>query len=211
MRLEQIYTECNNHLREIDKNRNQTINFYLVAIGAYIAFLDNFSQDIQLIMISLLLFILGVIQALNLIDHRKWHTRYSFTARLLTVLSKNKPSNYTQVERKQRALKLKELGIHENKKFLSRAWLKSYLLGTEFKTYNAFLVIAFIPIGTLILFLRIKSGPIIGGLDYILMILILIIYGILLNFIAALILFNAHSKSPWADWLLDGILRTKEN
>src|SRR5260221_464607 len=52
MKFEPIYIEAHNHLREADTNRNQIINYYLIAVGAYITI--HFPQCWQ-IMIGLII------------------------------------------------------------------------------------------------------------------------------------------------------------
>ena len=70
-----IYTECNSHLKETDRKRNQLISVYIILIGLLISNYDNLSANKDII--------LGIFCGIGLlvnvasIHYRKWHIIYA--------------------------------------------------------------------------------------------------------------------------------------
>ncbi len=213
MKFEPIYIEAHNHLREADTNRNQIINYYLIAVGAYttimISFIENSSNNILLLTTSgILLSIYGFIQALNLVEHRKWHTRYTNTARLISRLQINSRFSSAVVAMNRDLLNV-EFGINKKERLsLYRFLLKKYIWGEETKTYSAFLLLTSIPIATLITIHFPQCWQIMIGL--------IITYLIVLNLSAAKSLFGDYNNKeykipfPSATWLLEGVAKSDQ-
>ena len=81
-----IYHECNDHLKETDKKRDQVIGFYVVLIGLLLSNYDKLGKhrDLVLGIFSLLsILIIAVI-----IQYRKWHISYVRASQTVTIYSK---------------------------------------------------------------------------------------------------------------------------
>jgi hypothetical protein len=70
-----IYQEANEHLREQDKKRDQTIAFFAVITG-YFSGSEIFSGNEYSFVLNLLLFITGLVVLLILIRFKNWHEKY---------------------------------------------------------------------------------------------------------------------------------------
>jgi hypothetical protein len=70
-----LYQQANEHLREQDRKRDQTIAFFAVITG-YFSGSEIFSGNRYSFIFNLLLFIIGVIILLILIRFKNWHEKY---------------------------------------------------------------------------------------------------------------------------------------
>lgn len=221
--LETIYGECNNHLREMDKNRDQLTEFYLALIGVFSAAFftifphlkkDDNSLIILLFTVGGLLFFIGLIVSRVTIEFRVWHTRYSYTAILLGTLSRDEPSQFDEIEKRIRdyAYGKGQLDInYKNRKEgtprMPPSWIFSrYLKGTEGFTFLIMPTIAFLPLLIVaIIFLQ----PLIPSFSLLQEILILIlsfcVYFTLFICLSAKYLYRKFYICPWATWIIYGI------
>ena len=211
--LQAIYTECNNHLRENDRKRDQLISFYLVPVGGLLALINsanNTSVHGLVIPASILLSLLGIILILNVTEHRLWHTRYSFTSRLLVRLSRVSESEaaYSKTEKQFREETYQHLHINPGVRFSamsifskeSKEWIAGFFSGAEFYTFLAALTISAIPIYFL-------SQTMLG---YFFGWFVLSVYFFVMCLFSAQYLYDKHLTCPWAAWLLRGIEKNEE-
>jgi hypothetical protein len=87
-----IFHECNEHLKETDKKRDQVIGFYIVLIGLLLSNNEKLGNHPDLILgiFSLLgIFIIAVI-----IQYRKWHISYVRASQAVTIYSRINNENF---------------------------------------------------------------------------------------------------------------------
>jgi hypothetical protein len=194
MDIEKIYEECNEHLRETGRKRDQLMVFYSIIVGAYFAsfnILADFNLQYPFIFGLILL---GLIFSLTIIQYRKWHLRYGNTVNLLHSLDfSDKATLNTNMEKHLESIK-KNYGINDH---FSWGWLKYYLSGVEFLTFNGFLIITYLPIHIVILAFGIKSQFTDPNWIFI---IDLVIYLLIANLIAAIVLYKELKNKLWAAW-----------
>jgi len=198
--LQAIFAECNSHLRDADKNRDQLISFYLLLVGAFIAYAASKKIDNEFITLgSLLLTVLGIIVSRTTNEFRLWHTRYSYTARLLTALARAKPrSSVRNIERKAREYTYRDLHNESMSKSMSVNWFRTkFMKGTEFYTYAASLIITFIP-----LYIFVSSFWSVSIVQLITLVISFALIFLVFSWISAQYYFDDVMKVPWAIWLL---------
>jgi hypothetical protein len=213
--LQTIYTECNNHLREIDKNRDQFIAFYLGLVSALLVLINtkSFSCTELIIPASFIVTLLGVILLPCVTEFRLWHFRYFHTAHLFVKLSKGKKDEFIQIEKNARDRTYKDLCINPYKpiicflkpicsKDLMKWIFHRYNKGTQFYIYQAALLIAALPC-----YLLVENILPISNLlyPYVLGTTLLVIYLLMGNCFSARYLYKDLAKCPWAKQLLCGI------
>jgi hypothetical protein len=210
--LEKIFEECNEHLREMDKNRDRLIEFYLVLVGALLAAITTARLDPSSgTFLCGVVFLLGLVLAYTVTQYRLWHTRYAYTAMLLEAFGQSR--HYRIREKLIRRVVRSELGMTAHRKLGMKShrgasreqqrgfwsWLLHEVIrfpGTESATFQASLLIAAVP-----LYLWIGNMP-----PYPLFsILIIVLYILVANFFAALYLYLKQNDCPWATWLLNGL------
>lgn len=205
-----IYTECNNHLREMDKNRDQLISFYILLVGAFLTvfhYLSDGTLKYLLSPISGLLFILGIILSRTANEFRLWHTRYSYTAILLVALSRGKnEEEFLNIQSELREYSYSEEQLRISSIDMPYRWVFTrYWKGTEFYTYLAALTVAYLPL--YLLFINLIPGfqSLNTPLEIIVFVLGLCIYFLISFYLSATYLYKKFSECPWATWLLYGI------
>ena len=202
--LTTIYVECNNHLREMDKLRDQLISFYLIVVGAFLAIVKTDLLEEFVRPTSLLLSAFGIIISFAIIEFRIWHTRYSYTAQLLVALSRGNKKDRQKIEKDERNRAHKELHVNPIRKSRRSTldWLwNRYIKGTEFWTFTASLTITLFP-----LYLLLNFYFHIFSVNYSVL-LCLLIYFIGFQLFAAQKTYRNFVECPWAKWLLHGIYR----
>ncbi|MFZ1040438.1 MAG: hypothetical protein WCA79_12280 [Anaerolineales bacterium] len=160
--IESIFGECNNFLRESDKNRDQLIQFYLVVVGGYLAVIKTANIDqTTIIVLGFFIFILGVVLTRSVTEYRLWHSRYSHTARLLVAFGQNPKIGIRETEKMMRKITYQDLSIKLNSSDGTPVSIKKeirnpikrfifYILwkctGTEFYRYVAAIIISDLPL-----------------------------------------------------------------
>lgn len=71
-----LYEECNEHLREQDRKRDQTIAFFVALTGYFVAKESILSDNSSSWILYLLLFVVGIIIAFILVRYKSWHEKY---------------------------------------------------------------------------------------------------------------------------------------
>jgi hypothetical protein len=221
--IETIFGECNNYLRESDKNRDQLIQFYLVVVGGYLAVIKAANLDqIMIIVLGFGIFCLGVVLTRSVADYRLWHTRYMSTARLLVAFGQNPKLGIRETEKMMRKIVYQELGIQLNSKDGTPLNIKEEIsnpfkrfgfyvrwktTGTEFYRFVASIIISDLPLFISLNFLLdcIPAIYLPVPKRIILIILILLIYFLLFHWFASYLLYKVNRNCPWATWLLDGL------
>jgi hypothetical protein len=209
-----IYSECSNHLRDMDKNRDQLISFYIVLTGALLAAFNYMNQDTQRILLcasSILLFVLGGIVSILANNFRIWHTRYAYTATLLTALGRAKKSEFVKVHNE--ILKHSyELDIDITSKNMPLRWcfFGRYMGGTEFFTYLAAVIVTSLPLSIVIYELIVIFYPanqltLSDPLIILVFFLVSFFYLLISIYFSARDMYRKFSKCPWATWLLYGV------
>lgn len=89
--LQVIYEQCNEHLREGDRKRDQTLAFFTALLGVFIGNSSNILNGFnnRLILLSILhfiFFIAGIFLANVLIEYRLWHLKYTLSGQVLQKL-----------------------------------------------------------------------------------------------------------------------------
>jgi hypothetical protein len=202
--LTTIYVECNNHLREMDKLRDQLISFYLIVVGAFLAIVKTNLLDDFVKPTSLLLSAFGIIITFAIIEFRIWHTRYSYTAQLLVALSRENKADHQKTEEDERRRSHDELHVNPVRKIrlMTLDWLwNRYIKGTEFWTFTASLTITLFPLYLLLNYyfheLNIQFP----------VLYCILIYFLVFQLYAAQKTYRSFAECPWAKWLLQGIYR----
>jgi hypothetical protein len=200
--LTTIYVECNNHLREMDKLRDQLISFYLIVVGVFLAIVKTNLLDEFVKPTSLLLGAFGIIISFAIIEFRIWHTRYSYTAQLLVALSRGKKKDRQKIEEDERSRSHNELHVNPKRKLhlMTLDWFwNRYIKGTEFWTFTASLTITLFP-----LYLLLNYYFHSFNVNYS-VVFWLSIYFIGFQLYAAQKTYKNFVECPWAKWLLHGI------
>ena len=71
-----LYEECNEHLREQDRKRDQTIAFFVALTGYFVAKESILSDNSSSWILYLLLFVVGIIITFILVRYKTWHEKY---------------------------------------------------------------------------------------------------------------------------------------
>ncbi|MCR6513742.1 MAG: hypothetical protein ACRC1T_18080 [Clostridium chrysemydis] len=83
IKLEGIYSECNEHLREQSSKRDQILAFYGAAMGFAIANLDNLKKIENISYVFVIISLSSLILAFVIKNYIFWHDVYVFSARTL--------------------------------------------------------------------------------------------------------------------------------
>ena len=82
----EIYHECNEHLKESDKKRDQVIGFYIVLLGLL---LSNYDKLVNYRYLTLGIFgLMGIFLIAVVIQYRKWHISYVRASQAVIVFSR---------------------------------------------------------------------------------------------------------------------------
>ena len=202
--LETTFNQCHEHLREMDKNRDRLIEFYLLLVAALLTAVTTGKLEASAgSVLCGFVFFLGLFLAESVTQYRLWHTRYSYTAGLLQALSRSE--NPTETENYMRLLGQKGLGIYDGqgfdknhrRRYLPWLWCQiRQMPGTEAATFQASLLITAVP-----LYLWIGIPP---TAPYI-AICSIMLYLVVANLWSAFYLYEKYVECPWATWLLDGL------
>ena len=206
--FEKVFEECNENFREADRKRDQIMVFYTLVVSALLSSLDKLGEIEKAMSLNLInpiiiiIILLGFILSIVLIHFRKWHLMYSYTATLLLKLEMKpeRKNAYDETINKYIEQQYRKLGINKST-FLSSDWFfKYYPNGIEFYTYNAFLIVTFIPLYILMSFFIGEFS------NLIFLFLIFIAYLFVMNLFAAITLYNEFiENSPIANWIISGL------
>ncbi|WP_052342629.1 NUDIX hydrolase [Bacillus sp. EB01] len=94
--LEVIYEQCNEHLREQDKKRDQLLAFYGTIIGLVIANIDKLAKVDFIEFLYIPFVFIGIMLAYVLVNYMKWHSVYNYSAITLQNLMFFKQKNISQ-------------------------------------------------------------------------------------------------------------------
>jgi len=83
-----IYVQCNEHLRETDRKRDQILVFFATVTGLYISNYDKLSSIVKIpdIILGLIVGLIGFALSLILIEYRLWHLKYALASIVLQKL-----------------------------------------------------------------------------------------------------------------------------
>jgi hypothetical protein len=204
----EIFEYSNTHLIETDKKRDQAIAAYILIVGLYLGFLDDFNslgnspklsaELTQYDYISISMFLLSLVFIAIIINYRRWHNLYVHSVVVASVLMvRDLPFSTENIEKiwkeKFESGKYREL----NPSKLSSIFF-SYLGSTEVQIYNAFSVISF-PTVYLVFEAFISINSITPVTQYI---VYQLIYTLILNIFAYRILRNVDRHGYKISWLL---------
>ena len=198
--LVNIYTECNNHLREMDKLRDQLISFYLIFVGAFFTVSSAKQFNNYLMSLSIFLTVLGIFVSLLITEYRIWHTRYSYTAQLLVALSRGRQKDWKKIERDARERAHQELHtLAYGKPYrMTWDWLKNrYVKGTEFYTFTASLILTCIPVYFLLSYIL--------NVNLYILLCFVVLYFLTYQIYSAQKTYREFARCPWAKWIMYGI------
>jgi len=206
----ETFNQCNIHLVEADKKRDQIIAFYATLVGAFFAFanINNPESNPQVInnlqiikYFTIILVIIGIILAFLILEYRKWHIRYSNTVRALNPFVVNPKSKKDETCIKIGKKVYEDYGIINQKKIMSRKFIVRYFKGVESLTFQVFLVVSYFPIHLLIDFLRFGFSNHMSW--WCVFIIDLFCYLLVTNLIAVFLLYNDFKNfSLFANWIL---------
>ena len=140
----ELYKQSHYHLVESDKKRDQVIAFYTALVGAFLALANGDGEIKGYFLVALAA--LGVVLSAIVVQYRKWHIRYVNSARLLTNLLVDPQAASADSMRDLRTRTDSDTGIDQQRKLPSCTFLRRYFQGVEFLTYEALLLVAFIPL-----------------------------------------------------------------
>lgn len=125
-----LYQQCNVHLIEGDKKRDQILVLFMSITGIYIANLDKLNSMNFVNILSLLMVLMGTIFSAVIIKYRKWHIKYALACIVIQRLmfTKDKDINQQYITNILKSV-VKELSF------------KGFLKETETWILNLFLVI----------------------------------------------------------------------
>jgi TM2 domain-containing membrane protein YozV len=202
----EIYRECNEHLKETDKKRDQLAGVYVVLFGLLLANYDKFSSNHRTLTLGIFS-LLGIFVILVIIQYRKWHINYIRAAQAVTIFSKLPDKSKERIKISNSRVQTEGYMV----KWYN--WINPFY-STEAGIFFVLVGIAFIPLQ---LFLdETKIGiKIAFSQHFAVMINILLFYGILIG-VCILVLRKEKSKAPFDNWLLKPLVwaskhETKEN
>ncbi|MGL4875406.1 MAG: hypothetical protein ACRC30_12220 [Clostridium sp.] len=196
--LEGIYSECNEHLREQDRKRDQIIGFYGAIIGVIIGSI-NILVKINYIYIAYFVFILASwTLGFILINYMKWHTIYNYSAITLQNVMFFKQEKISQkfINRVYRTV-LQRSGFS----------FKKYGGKTESKIFNLYLIVSSVNHFIFVYLIVVQTKK--WGYIYVLGIVAIIatiFYIVYLNYIAYKTLsdvFNYENLEQVPSWSID--------
>lgn len=156
--LEGIYEQCNEHLREQDRKRDQLLAFFGSVLGLILANIESLSKLKYIEFIYLWFILITFILAFVMINYMKWHSIYNYSAITLQNIMLFKHINITQ--NMVNAIYNK---VSQNNNFN----VKYYLNKTETKIFNVYLTISVTNIFIYVYFLSLKTTSSLLHLIYI--------------------------------------------
>jgi hypothetical protein len=194
--VEAIHSQCHEHLRDADKKRDELVAFYALVIGLLFAGYRQIDDDLR----PLLVFVVGLVgffAVLTVIHYRKWHAIYSNCLRAMeraAAASRNSRLTRTGILEAWNSLP-----VHHSS---WRTWqLFNPLAGTEAATFDALLVLSFLPwylVPNAVPDLALLTVPnhVVG------FVLGLAIYMIIMTLAGVIILNRDLRKDPFEHWVL---------
>ncbi|MHC1749552.1 MAG: hypothetical protein AB9856_14870 [Cellulosilyticaceae bacterium] len=139
--LTEIYVQCNEHLRETDRKRDQIILFYTTLLGIFIGNTDKVLRSIHgkeeiLIIIYIIFFISGYVFINVILEYRLWHLKYKLSCQAIQKLMYIADENEDKINMQQVQNILKD-GLNKSGK-------KIRFKTTETMMLNLFATINFI-------------------------------------------------------------------
>ena len=187
----EMFAECNAHLKETDKKRDQLLAIFIIAIGLLFANLGKLGDSKTLILS--LFSALGVFLIAAVIQYRKWHINYARAAQAVAffMLEDGKPVRDRIDAANNRLI---------SKGYMARpgAWFNP-LASTEAAILMLSIGLAAVPTMLLLMELSLKCRPILIACVSVLYLSVSI--GICYQILRA-----ANQKSPFEIWLLKPIL-----
>lgn len=186
-----IYTECNSHLKETDKNRNQLVSIYIILIGLLISNYDKLSanKDIVLGIFSSI----GLLVVISSIHYRKWHIIYTRTSQAVAL--------YMLKDKLPEKDRINEIDLYlQSTSYMNNplSWLNP-LKSTEAAVYLLIVLATFIPIQLLLS----EKGLVFFSKSMLLSFVIgVLIYYVLLTFFAFHLIRSSIKKSAFDEWIL---------
>jgi len=193
----EIYEQCNEHLRETDKKRDQLAGFFAAIVGVVFANIQDIPADNRPFILAGL-GVLGLFVMLSIIQYRKWHILYVHCIQALTIIiSSNAKSN-------------KDVLSRVKEKFTSikyRSSLRSRINPFDSAEASIFYVITFICFVPWQLLISGSTGilacpqldPILSSIiDY-------AIFELCVLIISEVVLYRAVKTNPLDSWILLGL------
>lgn len=72
-----LYEQCNNHLMESDKKRDQILVILTSITGLYVGNLEKLKNMVGFDILSVCIIVIGIIFSRMVLEYRKWHIKYS--------------------------------------------------------------------------------------------------------------------------------------
>jgi ADP-ribose pyrophosphatase len=72
-----LYNQCNSHLLESDKKRDQILILLASITGLYIGNLDKLRKMPGFAVLAICIVVMGIIFAFVVLEYRKWHVKYA--------------------------------------------------------------------------------------------------------------------------------------
>lgn len=190
--LDGIYEQCNEHLREQDKKRDQLIVFYGAIIGIIVGNINELKTMSYIPLILTIFIVFSIVLGFIMLNYMKWHTLYNNSAITLQIIMgiREKEVNQKMIDKI-----FKE--VSKKSKF---KW-SDYFKKTETKMLNLYLLVS--SINFYLLFYTISEqfkNNILGIFIMILPSVMAVIYIYVLNSCAMKILkkiFRGEVDAPW--------------
>lgn len=199
MNFQELHSQCHTQLIESDKKRDQVVAFYVAIVGAFFAITDKNTEITSAFIFALT--ILGFLLSSVIVQYRKWHIRYINSAKIISFLIVNPQSKPGQTMKQLYQSIYADTGVSPANTFPRSKFLKRYFQGIEMITYQAFLVVAFVP---LYLILQEINFQLLLNASWVINFSIeLILYLSVMNILSIFYLYNDFRKElPFAQWVL---------
>lgn len=158
-----VYEQCNNHLLESDKKRDQLLILFISITSLYVGNINILKNMYGFPIISTVMVIIGIVFALLVIEYRKWHIKYSLACNVIQRLMfmENEIINQKKITKILRSI-------------VVNTTFKNFFKSTETLIFNLYILINFINIYILEDFYQIKIKIIYATI---------IIYFLILNYL----------------------------
>lgn len=91
-----LYEQCNNHLLESDKKRDQILVLFTSITGLYVGNIDKLKNMPGFSIISIAMILMGLTFAFVVLEYRKWHIKYALACVVIQRLMFNKDEPINQ-------------------------------------------------------------------------------------------------------------------
>lgn len=136
--VEAVHSQCHEHLRDADKKRDEIIGFYAVVVGLLFASYEKIDDSLRPLLVIVVAFV-GLFVVLAVLQYRKWHTIYSNCFKALErAVSLNPKATKADIQTAWNGLNIPQ-------DFWSTWRLLNPFAGTEAATFDALLVLSFLP------------------------------------------------------------------